>query len=485
MTGVQHMLQPEVAQLQRQIHIQINTAAVIAVSLMIFSARRWRWVSAQTILYLGLVLEAVVGFALAAFEYSLPWDAQQPVRGVSWMVLWIALCGLLIPNRLSWMTMAMLVTASMGPFAYWVFHPWPIPVNRLVIWNFPNYLVGLATVLISQRLYHLEVQVQHAKEMGSYKLEALIGRGGMGEVWRARHRLLARDSAVKLIRREFLLGSNEKNAAMIRHRFEQEANTTALLQSPHTVALYDFGTSQDGGFYYVMELLDGIDLENLVQRYGPQPPSRVVYILRQVCKSLAEAHRMGVVHRDIKPSNIFLCRSMGTDYDFVKVLDFGLVKMIISETENRLTDGGTVGTPAYMAPEVALGRQEIDGRADLYSLGCVAYWLLTGHLVFEEKNPTATALAHVQSTPVPPSQQTGLPVSDLLERAILSCLAKSPADRPADAEMLSRMLSDCTDVGSWTQEDAERWWDILPPDSPDPTAQIKPISASTSAMPTL
>jgi serine/threonine-protein kinase len=176
---------------------------------------------------------------------------------------------------------------------------------------------------------------------------------------------------------------------------------------------------------------------------------------------------------------------MGTDCDFVKVLDFGLVKMIISETENRLTDTGTAGTPAYMAPEVALGRQEIDGRADLYSLGCVAYWLLTGHLVFDEKSPTATALAHVQGTPIPPSQQSGIPVPDLLERATLSCLAKSPAARPADAEMLSRMLADCTDVGPWTQEDAERWWNILPPDSPDPTPQIKRISDSTNAMSTL
>src|SRR6266852_5624078 len=429
MALIQNLLQPEVVQLQRQLHIRINTAVVICLSLFIFACRIFRWASDRTILRLGLVFEVVVGFALATFEYSLPWDPQQPVRGISWMALWIALCGLLIPNRLSLMTATTMITASMGPLADLSFHPSPIPVGRLAIWNFPNYLVGLATVLISRRLYHLEVQVQQAKEMGSYKLETLIGKGGMGEVWRARHRMLARNSAIKLIRPEILLSTSEEEATIMRRRFKQEAQSTALLRSPHTVALFDFGTSEDGGFYYVMELLDGIDLEALVRQFGPQPPSRVIHILRQACKSLAEAHRMGMVHRDIKPTNIFICR-VGGDYDFVKVLDFGLVKTIVSEEQTRVTaEGATAGTPAYMPPEVALSREQIDGRADLYGLGCVAYWLLTGCLVFEEKSSTATILAHVQNTPVAPSQRSRIPVPDSLERTILSCLAKSPADR--------------------------------------------------------
>jgi len=487
MALMQNLLQPEVAQLQRQLHIRINTAVVIGLSLFIFACRIFRWASDRTILRLGLVFEVVVGFALATFEYSLPWDPQQPVRGISWMALWIALCGLLIPNRLSLMTTATMVTASMGPLAYMIFHPSPIPINRLVIWNFPNYLVGVATALISQRLYHLGVQVEQAKEMGSYKLETLIETGGMGEVWRARHRMLARDSAIKLIRPDLLSRNGEKQATVIRRRFEHEAKTTALLRSPHTVALYDFGTSKDGGFYYVMELLDGIDLEKLVRQFGPQPPSRVIHILRQACHSLAEAHQRGMVHRDIKPTNILLCR-MGIEYDFVKVLDFGLVKTIIGEAEPRMTaEGSTAGTPAYMPPEVALSHEPIDGRADLYGLGCVAYWLLTGCLVFEEKSSTATILAHVQSAPVSPSERSGIPVPASLERLTLACLAKSPTDRPADAEALSQLLADCADTGSWTQEEAERWWRInLPRSGFTPTTEFaRGSSAPTSAMPTL
>ena len=401
------------------------------------------------------------------------------------MALWMALCGLLIPNRLSWMAIASMVTASMGPLAYLLFGTSPIPVNRLIIWSFPNYLVGVATVFISRRLYHLEVQAERAKEMGSYRLETLLGKGGMGEVWRARHSMLARDSAVKLIRPELLVCNSRTQAAVMRRRFEQEAKITALLRSPHTVALYDFGTSKDGGFYYIMELLDGIDLEKLVRRFGPQPASRVIHILRQACKSLAEAHRMGVVHRDIKPTNIFLCR-MGTDYDFVKVLDFGLVKTILGERDTHMTaEGGITGTPAYMPPEVALSRERIDGRADLYGLGCVAYWLLTGRLVFEEKTSTATILAHVQNTPAAPSQRSRIPVPDSLERTILSCLAKSPADRPADAEALSRLLADCTATGTWTQEEAESWWRTQLPQGTTPNAAEWKQRASTAAIPTL
>jgi eukaryotic-like serine/threonine-protein kinase len=307
-------------------------------------------------------------------------------------------------------------------------------------------------------MYQLEVDVHRAKEMGGYRLDTLLGKGGMGEVWRARHRMLARDAAIKLIRSEMLVRATGKQSTITRRRFEQEAKTTAALRSPHTVELYDFGVSEDGAFYYVMELLDGIDLETLVEQFGPQSPARAVHLLRQVCQSLAEAHRLGVVHRDIKPTNIFLCR-MGIEYDFAKVLDFGLVKAVLGERETRMTmEGTTTGTPAYMPPELALGSQQIDGRADLYGLGCVAYWLLTGSLLFEEKNSTAMVLAHVQKTPVPPSGRTELSIPASLDRAVMACLAKKPEDRPANAEAFARMLEDCKEASPWTQEDAERWW---------------------------
>jgi len=257
---------------------------------------------------------------------------------------------------------------------------------------------------------------------------------------------------------------------------------TAALSSPHTVELYDFGVSDDGGFYYVMELLAGIDLETLVKEFGPQPPARVIAILRQVCDSLAEAHREGLVHRDIKPTNIFLCRK-GIGYDFVKVLDFGLVKSIAAEGDARLTrEGVTTGTPAFMAPEVIKGSGRIDGRADIYGLGCVAYWLLTGDLVFDHKSTIAMLMAHVQETPVPPSQKTELPIPASLDQVILACLAKEPGDRPASSEGLAHMLSACEGAGSWTQDDAEQWWRTNRPEAVvKRTIDALPDTSATSA----
>jgi len=233
---------------------------------------------------------------------------------------------------------------------------------------------------------------------------------------------------------------------------------TAALRSSHTVELYDFGIAADGTFYYVMELLDGLDLETLVKRFGPLPPGRAVYLLSQVCQSLAEAHRAGLVHRDIKPTNIFVCR-MGVEYDVAKVLDFGLVKSTVGPDEARMTGAGMTGTPAYMAPEIALGQETIDGRADLYGLGCVAYWLLTGALVFEGNSPTALALAHVQTAPVPPSQRKAQ-ISSSLDQIVTACLAKKPEERPANAEALARSLEACVEAGQWTQSDAEKWWSL-------------------------
>jgi eukaryotic-like serine/threonine-protein kinase len=483
MALLQNILQPEVARIQTHLPIQINTVVVILSSLGLATAGSMGWLSPIAVLRLGLVLEVFVGFALGTFEYTIPWDPAQPVRGISWMALWIVLCGLLIPNRPRTMAFATIATASTGPLAYLFFHVTPIPVNRLLIWNFPNFVVGLATVRISRRLYHLEVEVARAKELGSYRLESLIGKGGMGEVWRARHRLLARDAAVKLIRPEMLAGSRGKDAQVLQERFKQEAAVTAALRSSHTVELYDFGIASDGTFYYVMELLEGLDLETLVKRFGPQPPGRVVQLLTQVCQSLAEAHRAGLVHRDIKPTNIFVCR-MGVEYDVAKVLDFGLVKSTLGPDDARVSGAGVTGTPAYMAPEIALGQETIDGRADLYGLGCVAYWLISGSLVFEANNPTAMALAHVQRAPVPLSQRKAA-ISASLDQIVSACLAKNPDERPANAETLARSLLACVETGQWTSSDAETWWSQnaiegkLAPAAPDDA------SRSTTSLPTL
>jgi serine/threonine-protein kinase len=224
-------------------------------------------------------------------------------------------------------------------------------------------------------------------------------------------------------------------------RFRREAEAAARLRSPHTVELYDFGVTEDGTLYLVMELLEGSNLEHLVREHGPLAPSRVIHILRQVCESLDEAHSQGLVHRDIKPANIHLGR-LGLRKDFVKVLDFGLVRSFAGPSDESLTGaaGMTPGTPAYMAPEMAHDGK-VDGRADLYSLGCVAYYLLTGHLVFESETPLQTILKHLQATPEPPSRRTDRPIPAALEALVLACLAKRPEDRPPSAAALSQSLA--------------------------------------------
>jgi serine/threonine-protein kinase len=290
----------------------------------------------------------------------------------------------------------------------------------------------------------------------------------MGEVWRAQHRLLAREAAIKLIRPALLGARNEAEAQLLRRRFEREAQATASLRSPHTIQVFDFGVTEDGSFYYVMELLAGRDLESLVRNFGPLPADRVGFLLRQVCHSLADAHARGFVHRDVKPANIYVCR-MGLEYDFVKVLDFGLVKVTgRSHTTERLatphsrasgTFAPTVsGTPAYMAPEMILGDTEVDKRVDVYALGCVAYFLLTGCLVFEADTPLKLFMQCLQEEPVPPSQRSGLPVPGQMDEFVMACLQKNPERRPQSGRDLFQMISACCSGAGWSNESAEAWW---------------------------
>ena len=309
----------------------------------------------------------------------------------------------------------------------------------------------------SRVIYGLRQQVKEAAELGAYTLEARIGSGGMGEVWRARHRMLIRPAAVKLIRPEITAKADHE---LLMRRFEREARATSALSSPHTVQLFDFGVAADGTLYYVMELLEGFNLEQLVMRFGPQTAERVVYILGQLCSSLAEAHRNGLVHRDIKPANVFLTRPDGAA-DFVKVVDFGLVKVDSLEPqkdEPKLTvTGMSVGTPAFMAPEVIAGAEKTDHRLDLYSVGCVAFWLLTGRLVFEGNSMTVIA-DHLRTPPPRPSSRVELPIPRELDELILACLEKQPADRPASAAALIERLQAIPLTTAWTLERAERWW---------------------------
>jgi serine/threonine-protein kinase len=314
-------------------------------------------------------------------------------------------------------------------------------------------------VVVSHIFTRMGEHVSRAREMGSYRLGELLGRGGMGEVYRATHRMLARPAAIKLIRHEILSDRSPVQVRIIVERFRREAEVAASLQSPHTVALYDFGVTADRTLYLVMELLDGLDLEALVQRHGPLPPARVIHIMLQVCQSLEEAHRRGLVHRDIKAANIHVGR-LGLQYDFVKVLDFGLVKVAgaaVGTGDMLHTAANQVlGTPAYMPPEMVLDHK-VDARADLYALGCVAYFALTGQLLFEASSPLQMLAKHIHDAPERPSQRSLAPLPPALDELLLACLAKDPAARPASAAALAASLT-AIEIDAWTEEDARMWW---------------------------
>jgi serine/threonine-protein kinase len=316
-----------------------------------------------------------------------------------------------------------------------------------VIWT----LAGTAVAAIGSRvIYNLHQQVRNAEKLGQYTLKAKIGEGGMGVVYRASHAMLRRPTAIKLLPSD---RAGEHNLA----RFEREVQLTSMLTHPNTIAIYDYGRTPEGTFYYAMEYLEGIDLEELVRRHGPQPPARVLRILTQVAGALAEAHGIGLIHRDIKPANIFLCERGGMP-DVAKVLDFGLVKQLSSGGDTKMSAANVLaGTPLYLAPEAILSPQGVDARTDLYSLGCVAYFLLTGRPVFEGRTLLEICSQHLHETPVPPSERRqGIPAK--LERVILDCLEKDAARRPKDARELVARLAACDDVEAWSEDDARRFW---------------------------
>ena len=306
-----------------------------------------------------------------------------------------------------------------------------------------------------------------ARSANTYDLKERIGAGGMGEVWLAQHQTLARPAAIKIIRPELLGKGDVSSMKMVTRRFEREAQATARLRSPNTVEIYDFGITNEGIFYYVMEYLDGLDLDTLIKRFGPLPAARAIYLLRQACASLGEAHASGLVHRDIKPANIHSCR-MGGEHDFVKVLDFGLVKQQESQEDTQLTvDGLTTGTPAYMPPELAMQADLIGPAADVYALGCVAYWLVTGKLVFDQQTPMAMVVDHVKTQPEAPSTRTELQIPAALDVVILKCLEKDPGDRFASMRELSEALDRIPLDGSpWGPSEAEVWWSLHQPAAP-------------------
>lgn len=443
--------------------IDAESTLIAVVSVAIFLLSRTDRVTPVVLLRLGLGYEVGLCLATSLIERMLFDFGDPPVR-FSFAVVFLLTFPVVVPTRPKVRVATTAIATAMVPLGGIMLARAGKPIDDPTFYALamtPTVMVAALGLLVWWIVYCLRRQVQEARQLGSYELVEKIGGGGMGEVWRARHRLLVRPAAVKLIRPDTLGGDTRTMLG----RFEREAQATSVLRSPHTVELYDFGVTEDGTFYYAMELLDGFDLDTLVSRFGPQPPERVVSLLKQVCRSLSDAHGKGLIHRDIKPANIIVGR-LGSEYDYVKVLDFGLVK---AQQETSLGDAQlsradtAVGTPAFMAPETALA-ETVDSKADLYSLGCVAYWLLTGRQVFSGASPVQVMLEHVQSDPQAPSLLTELAIPEDLERIVLACLRKQPHERPESADALFHELDRCDCGQPWTEESARQWWETNAPE---------------------
>jgi serine/threonine-protein kinase len=301
-------------------------------------------------------------------------------------------------------------------------------------------------------IFGLRREIQEARRLGQYTLEEKLGEGGMGAVYRARHAMLRRPTAIKL-----LPPAKSSEAALA--RFEREVQLTACLSHPNTVSVFDYGRTPDGVFYYAMEYLEGANLQALVRDDGPQPPARVAHVIGQVASALVEAHGIGLIHRDIKPENIILCERGGRP-DVAKVVDFGLVRDPEPGSGARLTLTNVVqGTPLYLSPEAIRAPETVDARSDLYALGAVAYFLLTGTHVFGGATAVEVCSHHLHSLPEPPSDRLGRPLPPGLERLVLACLAKDPGRRPPSAAALQDALAGLCDVGRWSEAEARAWWE--------------------------
>ena len=430
----------------------------VVVSLGLFWFTRRRSVDPRLVLNIALVYEVLTAFSVGLLDYA----EQGPTEGVSWIAVVILLFAPMIPTTPRKTLVTALLAASMGPLGALIWKLLgvePVGLRQILLLSIPNYLCAGMAPVVSHLITRLGREVRQAREMGSYVLGNLIATGGMGEVWQATHRFLVRPAAIKLIKSETIDAGRAEQARVMVQRFRREARAAAALRSPHTIQLYDFGVAADGTFYYVMELLNGMDLQNLVSRHGPLPPARAIHILKQICESLGEAHTRGLIHRDIKPANIQICR-MGRECDFVKVLDFGLVKRAGpgEPSEPGLTSPNMLaGTPAYLSPEVASG-EPIDHRSDIYSLGCVAYWMLTGRQVFQADGLMQMIARHIQAQPEPPSRHSPFTLPAELDGIVLDCLAKFASQRPASAWELADRLAQCELASAWTREDAQSWW---------------------------
>ena len=441
----------------------VNLAAVGASAFLWWTARKGA-TRPSTLLTMGLTYEVVICAVISTVAIWQHFLEYGMIPNLTWVPAVVILFPLILPGPPRRVLAGAMAAGATVPLALLVLeHTGRVEAlpTDYVRTSVHSVFAVVFAYLGARVIYRLGREVSAARELGSYRLEELLGSGGMGEVWRARHRMLARPAAVKIIRSSEEHGTRGHSSGDAVLRFEREAQAIARLRSPHTVELFDYGMADNGAFYYAMELLEGVNADTLVRRFGPLPADRTIHVLRQICHSLSEAEACGLVHRDVKPANIFLCR-YGEDYDFVKVLDFGLVKTLeegVGPGPALTGENWIAGTPAFIAPEQALGRTDLDGRADLYALGCVAYWLLTGHLVFPAETPMAMLMRHAQDPPTTPSACSELPIPPELDRIVLACLAKEPMERPQTARELSRRLGAVEGAGAWTEERARAWWE--------------------------
>jgi hypothetical protein len=367
------------------------------------------------------------------------------VPGTARRTLWVTSVSC-VPALVAAPVLAIRAQSSLAPM------PWTAVVSTIYVGTWLAATVALAT-FASRIIYGLSQRVRAATELGQYTLEEKIGEGGMGTVYRARHALLRRPTAVKLLPPSL---AGERSV----QRFEREVQLTSALTHPNTIAIYDYGRSPDGVFYYAMEYLEGITLEDLVIHDGPQPAARVVHLMKQLCGALAEAHGVHLIHRDVKPANIVLCVRGGLA-DYVKVLDFGLVKEIATASPKLSAAQTVMGTPAYLAPEALTRPDEVDARVDLYAVGAVAYELLTGKPVFDGVTMLEVCAKILHDAPVPPGKRRGSPIPPALETLVLSCLSKDPSARPQTAVEIANALDQYGEL--WTAMDATRWWEERAP----------------------
>ena len=411
-----------------------------------------------TLLWIFSRYESILLGANAGNVAELLLDGRTSMIG---LFLLMVVHGIFIPHR--WHETARVVlTMALAPALVLVlFEAWhpelAQQVSELMSWRYvsTNILIVLVGAVLatyaSHVLNNLRKEVHDAKRYGQYQLVSKLGSGGMGDVFLAEHVLMKRPCALKLIR------SETAASPLALARFEREVKTTASLTHPHTIEIYDYGHTDDGTFYYVMEYLPGLSLDQLLAEYGPLPPGRAIYLLRQACSALAEAHTAGLIHRDLKPGNLYISERGGL-CDFVKVLDFGLVKLVQEPSSAQLTADHVIsGTPLYMAPEQALGDEKLDARSDLYALGAIAYHMLSGQPPFQDDNPLAVMIAHARQE-VPPISCHRADVPADLQQVVLRCLAKSPDDRFADAKELEQALAACTAAGEWDARKAAVWW---------------------------